>query len=402
MPFLRLNFSTYDSALLFQQNVNQTLARIHFPTQVINAFFDLRRETSQKTWRQLLYGVHVVFTFFLLIVVIGILVVEPYSIVRYDPLKSSIHGVLSAYFIKCQGFTSIVFLLAWNLRARSSLFHSRLMETSSGAGVLRKAKILQSINYMLVVYNVFRILLSVGIAVLRKWNANEEFAYYGSTEVLSWQTVGAAIFNGVVCGVAHLTATSLVFTHTGIVRSEFIVLAEDFRTDVNNNQLPVVNHYTFAYKNLIGLYKIIHLSLGVWINLQLCFSFVQLFYVVSILDVFSPWPETVVCLLLMVDSLIASMMHAVLIAKLYDSFAALPTAVLGLAVSGQVLNEGTYALINTFVAYTSQKHWRVYFVFGLFSISVRMLARLYIVIIVIALWGRFQSDNMLVTVEEIN
>ncbi|KAI6233916.1 hypothetical protein M3Y99_00861300 [Aphelenchoides fujianensis] len=345
MPFLQLNFSTYDSALLFQQNVNQTLARIHFPTQVINAFFDLRRETSQKTWRQLLYGVHLVFTFFLLIVVIGILVIEPYSIVRYDPLKSSIHGVLSAYFIKCQGFTSI---------------------------------------YTLVVYNVFRILLSVGIAVLRKWNTNEEFAYYGSTEVLSWPTVGAAIFNGVVCGVAHMTATSLVFTHTCIVRTEFIVLAEDFRTDVNNNQLPVVNHYT------------------VWINLQLCFSFVQLFYVVSIIDVFSPWPETVVCLLLMVDSVIASMMHAVLIAKLYDSFAALPTAVLGLAVSGQVLNEGTYALINTFVAYTSQKHWRVYFVFGLFSISVRMLARLYIVIIVIALWGRFQSDNMLVTVEEIN
>ncbi|KAI6189074.1 hypothetical protein M3Y98_00423200 [Aphelenchoides besseyi] len=105
MPFLQLNFSTYDSELLFQQNVNQCLSRLHLPTFLINTLFDLRKPNcnSAKAWKQLLYGLHVAFVLLLLIVVVGILLLEPYSIIRYDPLRSSIYVVLAAYFIKLQG-----------------------------------------------------------------------------------------------------------------------------------------------------------------------------------------------------------------------------------------------------------------------------------------------------------
>ncbi|KAI6216027.1 hypothetical protein M3Y94_00455200 [Aphelenchoides besseyi] len=403
MPFLQLNFSTYDSELLFQQNVNQCLSRLHLPTFLINALFDLRKPNcnSTKAWKQLLYGLHVAFVLLLLIVVIGILLLEPYSIIRYDPLRSSIYVVLAAYFIKLQGFLSVLFLMAWNFRARTSIFQSLLMETS-GASVLRKTRNLRSVNYVTISYNVFRVLLIVGISILRKLHADNEFEKYDSNEVLSWSITGAIVFNGLLCGLSHLAATSQVFIHTCIVGNEFTILAEDLRSDSNSCQLPVIKHYVSAYKNNLRLYKSIHWYVGLWVNLQLCFSFVQLFYIVSIIDIFMSWPELAINLILLLDSMITSLMHGLLIAKLHRSFDALPKSILNLAVSGKLLDEGTYSLINTFIAYVQQKHCRLYFVVGYFKVSVRLLIRIYVLVVVIVFWARFQSDSVLIRLEEIN
>ncbi|KAI6189073.1 hypothetical protein M3Y98_00423100 [Aphelenchoides besseyi] len=215
----------------------------------------------------------------------------------------------------------MLYLMTWNFRARTSVFQSLLMETS-GASVLRKTRNLRS--YVTISYNVFRVLLIVGISILRKLHADNEFEKYDSNEVLSWSITGAIIFNGVLCGLSHLAATSHVFIHTCIVGNEFIILAEDLRSDSNSCQLPVIKHYVS----------------GLWVNLQLCFSFVQLFYIVSIIDIFMSWPELAINLILLLDSLITSLMHALLIAKLHYSFDALPQSILNLAVSGKLLDEG--------------------------------------------------------------
>ncbi|KAI6177382.1 hypothetical protein M3Y97_00900900 [Aphelenchoides bicaudatus] len=268
------------------------------------------------------------------------LLIEPYTVFVLDSSQSFIWVVYAAYFLKIQGFVSIVFVLIWNFKRKRQNFQSVLVEASSGAGCLRKDKQLRTVNYTFLLYNLLRLLFVIGVAFLRKFYRPPNEFENEQQEESNEQFFVITVFTSVVCGIGQLIAFSIILSFTCIMSSEFRALADDFRSDPNTYQLAVVTHYTFAYKNLLRLYSCLKEFLEFWINAQLCFAYFQIFYILSTVDLFDGSVELSLNFILLVDALITITTNCYLTIRVDNSLKGLCVSMLSLSISGKVLNEG--------------------------------------------------------------
>lgn len=85
-------------------------------------------------------------------------------------------------------------------------------------------------------------------------------------------------------------------------------------------------------------------------NLQLCFAYFQLFYVLSTIDLFDEFTGLALNLILFVDSTIIVITVCLLITRIDKALNGLCSAALSLSVSGKVLHEGVSLAHSDFIA----------------------------------------------------
>uniref|UniRef100_A0A1I7WUJ2 Inner membrane protein n=1 Tax=Heterorhabditis bacteriophora TaxID=37862 RepID=A0A1I7WUJ2_HETBA len=216
MPFLKIDFSNYNSSDALQ------------------------KELEQRVWIVLISA----------LLFIGALIAS----YNAEPVYFSLY---------CWGIIDFSFLIYWNLSRKEVDFFKQLMRSSTGVGILRKTKKNVMVKNLATSLSLVVAICTIIILSISLFDQSLAKIFFS---IISLATVIFCL-PGANCA---------VFSHITQLSSEFFVIANDFHQDGNTYQIAVSKHYVHAHCQLIKLFNSVRKPLSSAISLRA--SIVELRY----------------------------------------------------------------------------------------------------------------------------
>ncbi|TKR78202.1 hypothetical protein L596_019050 [Steinernema carpocapsae] len=348
MPFVRIDFSSYDSSAALQKRVNVLFEEIQkYPRLVSNLLaFRCDYALPKKPFLRSLATLHSGFIGLLSVLLLISLFAHVYFLQNFEgvPLTIEICHVL----IYVQGFASFVFLIWWQKSQSELQVHQSLVSTTSGVGFVKHNAGIYKINSSSFVFGclaAFLLVFRLGFSLF-----SDAFSYRESPlldySFLPIQFRLCLLLSAVFFVFAIPAANSVIFSHIGIVIAEFHSLDCDFSEDINTYQLAVTKHYISLHWKISQLWFFLSRPITILFSLQISVHVVSVLLLATSRFHLTEWPyEIAIGFALSLHSVIVLTFVFALALVFRNRATALQLAQTALVANERALHDLTYSAV---------------------------------------------------------
>uniref|UniRef100_A0A7E4VTC5 Odorant receptor n=1 Tax=Panagrellus redivivus TaxID=6233 RepID=A0A7E4VTC5_PANRE len=252
MPFMQLNFSTYEAAIALQTRLIEQLSRLSRPSNVLGAVIQARcrRRPDHRTPAQKIF---LVVNWTTLVILSFLFTVS--LVLEVSQVRTSSHLCLRIILIivRIEATFAFVCVFIWFWNEGNIKIREDILKSTNGVGIVKKSAILHGQNKIAIIYGFLRVAFYASAYGL--------FQFHHRHPLLNFQlSVDPNLLNVIFLSIVIIQFAAFpilfsIFTYVLLcLIAEFEGLSEDFEGDENTYQLPVIRHYLFAHAQILYVF----------------------------------------------------------------------------------------------------------------------------------------------------